>query len=70
MFHRRTPPSPPPIDPAEVEEAKQAQIAAHESYQESVVKATVAVQTGDRLRQIRIRNGLGPAFGLEFTRGR
>lgn len=63
-------PTPKPADPERHKEATAALEASHRQYLSAVVDATAAVQTGDRLRQVRIRNGLGPALAASIRRSR
>lgn len=69
MFTKRLP-TPPPSDPSALAEAALAKAASLVEYQESVEKATVAIQQGNRMRQIRIVNNIGPAFGAVYERRR
>lgn len=49
-------------------EAARALEDSRESLRDAQERATIAVQTGDWLRQIRIRNNIGPAFGMVYER--
>jgi hypothetical protein len=68
MRFGKRPPSPPAFDAERLSEAKGALEDSKRSYTDAIDRATTAVQTGDWLRQIRIRNNIGPSFGLVYER--